>query len=1035
MIKSNYIHTSSDLIDPKKNLQKRKSFASEKKQNIFVKSSRIFQRNPKKRAITSKFVVIALLAGVFGSLTAPFVAQASTKEAHAFDITQYVACEVLKDVEGVKEIYQFTQTSDLQFEFLSKSAVGSGQDKVDQGLNNIIGFFNGGFDKINEPIIGYKIYPDPEDDGYVSGDADATDKDSKKERYNKGIKVNPYDRFGIAGMKFTSYAGEWKHVVVDACNPSNVNDPKAGMFYENRLEPQSTWEDRNNSYDPRTIQYSKGLFSQFGTAFANVIANGLFSVTKTIVVLTNGAINFAFSDIAKTFGLDELIGGDKGIFSALFKGVFQPLVFMMFVITAFVMLWKVFGTRQYRESWGLLVKSLILFFAAIMVSVNPIFWISIPNNVATVVQSVIVSSMNTSLAGGGGLCATDIGSKDLNIVDNKKAKPQDLITQASENMRSSLGCQFWQMLLMKPWAEAQFGTDWNNLWVKDNIPTWAKNGKALNNDNGEMTGTAEVPMGNGAVLNNWALYHISTQTNVHAPTGLEGDRPKYSNQTANDWWRIVDALSNYQEEEKSFTVGQAPDAVAEGRELPDDFNEVKYVGPKTDLQVTEQWDDWTGNNSWNRVPTALSSIFVAAIALLAPLIFALMAAIYSIGMAILIAVSPIMFLFGIWAGKGWEIFKSWAQLLLNTVMKRIAIAVLLVLSITFVSVALKVIDDIGWFQGVLLLIVSTVLLLKAKDKIMDSFASFNFSNYDMGSQAMKVKGMINKPVKDAAKLGTTALAGGAASKYAGGSFAGGANAAFKGQVKNFALEKPWLRPALMAHEAAKANIAEYEGDELANEFLSGQKNCIACGKVIAVQEDSLERNETFMVHAGRTEDGNYLCYECYTDGDHESAVEFIREFKIGKQDTEKEKFEKQMKNDSAKYASRFTARSDYNNSIKDKTAEVKNTTLSNEERLDALNQQAIRINIDINRFRKGETNGVSAEIPEELSKYINPVALQTAWDQGQDDYIRMTYASAWSIWAKENIDDNDSLRDEINPDLIFAAIKDAEANNSDDDSE
>lgn len=1021
MMKSNYISTSSPLVDPKKKLHTRNGFKT-----TVSKMMSISRLSKRRRKAPKKFIAIALLAGIFGSLSIPFISEASTKRAHAFDVTQYVVCEILKDVEGVQMMYSFTQTSDLQFEFLSKSAVGSGQDRVDQGLNNIVGFFNGGFEKINEPIIGYKINPDADDTG-ISGEGESTSEDEKKEKYNKGIKVNPYDRFGIAGLKFTSYAGEWKHVVVDACNPDNVNDPKAGMFYEDRLEPQSTWEDRNNSYDPRTIQYSKGIFSQFGTSFANVIANGLFSVTKGIVVITNGAMNFAFSDIAKTFGLNDLVGGDKGIFSALFSGIFEPLVFMMFVITALTILFKTLAQRKNRESLSILIRSLVLFFGAIVISVNPLFWVSIPNNVATLVQSVIVSSMNTSLAGGSGLCATDIGSKNLNLVENGNAKPQDILTHASENMRSSIGCQFWQMLLVKPWSQGQFGDDWNNLWAKDKVPDWAKNGKVISNTNNEMTGEAEVPMGDGTVLNNWALYHISTQTNVHAPTGHEGDRPKYSNQTANDWWRIVDALSNYKESEKSFKVGQAPTVVADGRDLPDDFNEVKYVGPDTTAEVTKQWDDWTGNNSWNRVPTALSSIFVALVALLGPLVFSMLAAIYSIGMAILIAISPVMFLFGIWNGKGWDIFKSWAQLLLNTFMKRIAIAVLLVLSITFVSVALKIMDDIGWFQGILLLIVSTVLLLKSKDKIMDSFASFNFSNYDMGAQSNRVKGMITKPVKDVGKLAVVTTAGGAASKFQGGSFGVGAGAAFKGQMKNFTYEKPWLRGANMSYEATKANLANTEGDELANEFLSGQKNCLACGKVISVQEDNIGSNGTFMVHAGRTEDGNYLCYECFTDGDHESAVEFIREFKIGEKKTQEQKNKEKMEDVGARYASRFTAHSIYDNDRSD-LSKVKDMTESTKERINALQNHAIKINIDINNFKSGETNGVTPQIPEEIAPYINNTALQTAWEQGQDDYIRMTYAAAWSVWAKESLNPEDKMLDIIDADETFAAMKDDQSN-------
>ena len=66
--------------------------------------------------------------------------------------------------------------------------------------------------------------------------------------------------------------------------------------------------------------------------------------------------------------------------------------------------------------------------------------------------------------------------------------------------------------------------------------------------------------------------------------------------------------------------------------------------------------------------------------------------------------APVFLLFACWADKGWEIFKGYAALFLNTWLKRIAVAFLLVLSLIINSVAINLMNDTSWWQGIIMMV-------------------------------------------------------------------------------------------------------------------------------------------------------------------------------------------------------------------------------------------------------------------------------------------------------------------------------------------
>lgn len=969
-----------------------------------VKINKVFQ----SLVMAGMAIIVMLIFSVSG------VTAGKKQEAEAVDWTQWIMCTKL--YEPGQMIYQWTESADIPFLLRSKSAsAGSGAD-VTRGLNWLLEVSGHDFKRVNQEIVGYSMEPE--------GTVESLTDEEYKERYNKGNYVNPFDRFGVAGLKFTNYMGEWKYLVVDACSIGDKPaDPQAGIFYPERLEPRSTWDYRENTTDIRTEQFNKGIGSQFVNNTGNTIANWIFSISKTIVAITLAFINFAFTDITDIMGLNNLIGGEGGIFSALFDGVFMPLIIMVFAITGMQILWNVIANKQYRKSMSTLIRSLVLFIIAVVISGAPAFFIGIPNNVAVVTQSVILVGMNQSLTGGDDICATDIGQMSTEIVTDKTVDDIMILEQASKNIRSVVGCQLWQALLLKPWAEGQFGTEWNNTWANDKVPTWTKNKGTLANLNETEVGVAEVPLGAGKVINNWAIYQISTHTNMHSPTGMEGQRPKYSSGVANDWWRIVDATSNYGEVEKVDSILQTE---------TEDVT-ITYDVPADNIP-TAVWDSWAGNNIMHRIGTASSSVIVAGVGVAAPLLFSALSLMYTIGISILMAFAPIMLLMGCWADKGWEVFKGWGELVLNVTMKRIATGLMLTLSILFTSSILKMSNEMNWWQIIALLILVSVILIKTRTKITDALASFKFASTNFGGTASRLSNNMKKPIapiKSVGKVGLSGVVGAYASKRSGGSITGGMTAGMTNELRNFGYRNELLRQTMTAYETEKADQASRTGDSSGDQ-LKHNSICVICGKTLDYE------NDDGIFHGGRDANGNLLCNECLMDNMDPDAEEVIFHRSTAKERmTEKMLQDKKQQKIYQTFKSKFSKKSSFDNKVTNNNLDAIELGVDNQghaisyaDRENRLVSVLRGIEMDIAEHAResdSHTDGAAGvgtvSIPDDIAPYVDRNSLGQAWEDKQYDYIRMTYIAAYVSYYQDVV----GVQFEKKLDDVLAEIKTPES--------
>ena len=353
--------------------------------------------------------------------------------------------------------------------------------------------------------------------------------------------INPFDKFGLAGLHYSAYSGEWKYYIVDACEEDSTKAKKGdyGKFYKDRREPKATYDETSTSTDPRVKQFDKGFFSHWWVAIGNNISNFLLNISKLIVTFALTLLSLSFKDLSEFIGLDEQL--TTNMFKSLYDSFYQPLILVMFAFTAVYMMYYGLFKRQYRNAMNTFATSMLCFFVAIVITLKPGFWIKLPNSVVTVAQALVIQGLQKGTTGSGDLCTTNAGFNPPSSSSGSKSQEQSFIEGAGENIRSTLGCKMWEEFLLKPWTEAQFGAKYNDLQAS-----------AVKNGNSKWVKEPTVELG-GKSEKNWALFQISAQTTMHTPVNKER-HPLISGVQA-DWYRIVDAFSNYQEKDRKVKIG------------------------------------------------------------------------------------------------------------------------------------------------------------------------------------------------------------------------------------------------------------------------------------------------------------------------------------------------------------------------------------------------------------------------------------------------------------------------------------------------
>lgn len=654
-----------------------------------------------------------------------------------------------------------------------------------------------------------------------------------------GGKRNPFDIMLFSGLNFSSYRGEFKFYLVDPCLDSENQEAVAsnfGQFYEDRREPLTTSGERASTMDVRTKVYQEGLWSAFIKSAKDRIANLIFSIAKLIVSTTLALISLSLTDVSEMFGLTQTLQED--IFMKFYNGFFLPLASIMFVFTAGYLIYQGLIKKNYRQALMQgIVKTIACFVLAIAIATHPSL-MSLPNKIATTGQALVITSMSNGFESNStDLCETDLGFEEATDIFDK-----NYLDKTSQGLKSVIGCRMWSEFLLKPFIIGQFGSKYEDL-------------NELENVNSKWVGKPSVKLGDSYEQTNWGLFYVSLMSRNH--TALDGKIAPNVGTIHRDYYRIIDALSNYDEDfylnENKQEMGSQElteaDSVLVTNDEDRDFSK-GYVQVQDNAPL-EQWSYFIGNHNGNRIAYAGIAALFSIIGSLAPLLLSLGSIIYGLTLTLLIMFAPFFLLIGCWGGRGNDIFIQYAGTLISTVIKKIVCAGLLFLSILLISNTMELVNEVGFFISFIFLIVVVLMFLKNKDRIIENLSRINMPQMST-SGVDKTKAVIKKSVDTTKDIASGAIAGGIATK----SFKG-AGAGMEEAIRNRAYRSQTGRTANIVYESQAKRMAQAK---------TKPTYCIECG--IELGEDS-----TVFVN----EEGSYVCYDCASLHGFEDMTEVIKD--------------------------------------------------------------------------------------------------------------------------------------------------------------
>lgn len=474
-------------------------------------------------------------------------------------------------------------------------------------------------------------------------------------------KINARDLLS-SGLGFTSYYGEYdgNMLMLPTGDDRGANHP---------LWDDADVQERLNSPELRTFARTSLGMGALESTPGNMLLNGASAMTN----LASLAMNALFGDAlfgSKDNGgisLTDIIGGSRnntGIIGMLFSGIYMPLIIIAALITALHLIKKGFIERKFREALGDAVWSIMAVIIGVALMNNPDLLATAPYKATNTIATCVVGAMN------GENCFSEKPvSKPEAFVSNECASN----VEGVEGLVDSMTCTIWKAFVMEPWAQAQFGIPYNELYTA-NAPSNGSIWTGLPEDiDGEsfcvLNGTSKpesyksgdvVTLDQGDKICNVAYYQAYLQTKAHS----EGKKAPTFDDLDDRWYDII-----------------IPMAKSEAN-----------------------WNQWTGQGfAGHRFGIALASFISAILGSSLLFILGIQGAAYKIAGTLLMAFAPMFFLFAMVPNKGVKIFLGWLETVIASILKYLAVALLSIIALSLYSGILQNTSGMTAFIAVLIL--------------------------------------------------------------------------------------------------------------------------------------------------------------------------------------------------------------------------------------------------------------------------------------------------------------------------------------------
>lgn len=443
-----------------------------------------------------------------------------------------------------------------------------------------------------------------------------------------------------------------------ACNITEVRPPiQDGLFGNGYGEFTDSRNPDGGAPDPDTRRLAfEGVASSLISfeGIGNAIASKTFDVTITLTQMSNFLISLMYSPLLKTLGVDEII---VGMIEGFRDSLFFPLSILMVLIGGLSLLYKLIR-GQIRDGFVSIILMFVVFVSGVVAMMRPETTMQLAEDIpAYLEQGLAAAVFSTGNSENDNICiATNTapasfeeGSNFLEVEDEAYTSFDGEDSFNPRNSMRQMMCEIWRTYAFSPYVYGQFGTSYGELYANG---YGGSSDGSFDNDNTALVGNAEVNMGGGTTVNNWALYQLDATT-TGTTTNEDSTRPVGT--LDNNIYRLVDLQAGPNLAERS---------------------DARY------------FDSWTGKNVGERLRISFFSIFSAGIGLVAIFLYVILGLEYTLLTTVMLLFLPIMFLIGLEPNQGRRILKTYLLTLLSLMIKRVVVALAL-------AVMIRILGEVG----------------------------------------------------------------------------------------------------------------------------------------------------------------------------------------------------------------------------------------------------------------------------------------------------------------------------------------------------
>ena len=460
----------------------------------------------------------------------------------------------------------------------------------------------------------------------------------------------------------------------------------------------------------------QGARSFWGCTFGGLnsgMANAGFSlssiVTSWVGIFATAAFDSSMicSDVDDTgcLNLLKIIGGeggeDEGVIGTLTSSIYFPLLALVVLITALWVAYVGISKRRFREA----LTGALWMFAAIVVGtaflLNPAMIAKAPMTVANSVGSCVIGAFNgTNCFNGGSTSGSEIESSDaICKSDAADANTSQAMTLAVNGM----GCSIWKAFVLEPYSQASFGMSFDALDATDPSDGLSEQFEKAGITDPESTFKVN-------------LQSSSSGEDMEGKTVVLDQSPAVSNVALYQLYLMTDA-----------DAGDAAYDKVKGGGLDGRWYNIVAVTSADDAM----WDKWSGSFTGAAGQNALAamSLVTAVLGGFIILITALLAIVYYVITIVLMGVAPLFFLAAIHPGRGRRLFLGWFGQIAGNVLKYIASAFFLVITVALYAGVLSNSDNLA--TTFLFILILTAALFMYRGEIVNLLG-----RAEMGGEAL-----------------------------------------------------------------------------------------------------------------------------------------------------------------------------------------------------------------------------------------------------------------------------------------------------------